>query len=228
MILRALKKPILRLADRGVHQWRRGRAACTLDKYVGDAIMAFFGDPETRGVAEDAKACVTMAIEMQHRIAELEQEWQRSGLERPLRARMGISTGFCTVGNFGSKDRMDYTIIGRAVNLASRLETAAEPGTVLISQDTWAVVKDAILVRELPALTLKGFGQPLPAYQLISLRDQPDRKIIQRNINGVRVTVEIDHGDSEQTIHLLKDIIVDIDKDTTYVESMKPALARDC
>ena len=190
----------------------------TLDKYVGDAIMAFFGDPETRGVAEDAKACVTMAIEMQHRIAELEQEWQRSGLERPLRARMGISTGFCTVGNFGSKDRMDYTIIGRAVNLASRLETAAEPGTVLISQDTWALVKDAILVRELPALTLKGFGQPLPAYQLISLRDQPDRKIIQRNINGVRVTVEIDHGDSEQTIHLLKDIIIEIDKDTTYVE----------
>ena len=92
----------------------------TVDKYVGDAIVAFFGDPESRGVAEDAKACVAMAIEMQQRIAELELEWQRVGLECPFRARMGINTGFCTVGNFGSQKRMDYTIIGRAVNVAAR------------------------------------------------------------------------------------------------------------
>ncbi len=88
----------------------------TLDKYVGDAIIAFFGDPETRGVAEDAKACVAMAVEMQRRVAELESQWQEGGLERSLRVRMGLNTGFCTVGNFGSQDRMDYTIIGGAVN----------------------------------------------------------------------------------------------------------------
>ena len=100
----------------------------TLDKYVGDAIIAFFGDPETRGVAEDAKACVAMAVEMQQRIAELDSEWRDRGLDRSFRARMGINTGFCTVGNFGSQDRMDYTIIGGAVNLAARLELVAEPG----------------------------------------------------------------------------------------------------
>ena len=65
----------------------------TLDKYVGDAIIAFFGDPETRGVAEDAKACVAMAVEMQQRAAELESEWQEGGLARSFRVRMGINTG---------------------------------------------------------------------------------------------------------------------------------------
>jgi class 3 adenylate cyclase len=113
----------------------------TLDKYVGDAILAFFGDPETKGVAEDAKACVAMALEMQARIAELDAEWHEQGHDRPFRARIGINTGFCTVGNFGSQDRMDYTIIGAAVNLASRLEAAAHPGTILIAHETWSLVR---------------------------------------------------------------------------------------
>ncbi len=82
----------------------------TIDKYVGDAIIAFFGDPETRGVKEDARACVNMA--MQRRMRELRSEWLDMGLERPFEVRIGINTGFCTVGNFGSEDRMDYTIIG--------------------------------------------------------------------------------------------------------------------
>ena len=143
----------------------------TLDKYVGDAIIAFFGDPETRGVAEDAKACVAMAVEMQRRVAELESQWQEGGLERSLRVRMGINTGFCTVGNFGSQDRMDYTIIGGAVNLASRLEFAAEPGKILISRETWSLVKDAVIAEEMPPLTLKGFGRPLQVYELLGLRE---------------------------------------------------------
>ncbi len=99
----------------------------TIDKYIGDAMLLFFGDPESNGVKEDAKACVMMAIAMQRRMRELEQEWRDRGLERPFRIRMGICTGFCTVGNFGSRDRIDYTIIGNEVNLAARLESAAEP-----------------------------------------------------------------------------------------------------
>ena len=98
----------------------------TVDKYVGDAIMIFFGDPETRGVKEDALACVKMAIAMRERIASLAHIWRDAGIERPLACRIGINTGYCTVGNFGSEDRMDYTIIGGAVNLASRLETEAD------------------------------------------------------------------------------------------------------
>ncbi len=100
----------------------------TIDKYVGDAIVMFFGDPETRGVKEDALACVKMALAMQKRIGELAEIWRNAGIETPLRCRIGIHTGYCTVGNFGSEDRMDYTIVGGGVNLASRLEHEAVTG----------------------------------------------------------------------------------------------------
>jgi adenylate cyclase len=90
---------------------------------VGDAIVIFFGDPETRGVKEDALACVKMALAMQKRIGELATIWRDAGIEKPLHCRIGIHTGYCTVGNFGSEDRMDYTIIGGGVNLASRLSS---------------------------------------------------------------------------------------------------------
>ena len=108
----------------------------TVDKYVGDAILIFFGDPETRGVKEDALACIEMAIAMRKRMLELQHVWRASGLEKPLQCRIGINTGYCTVGNFGSEVRMDYTIIGGGVNLASRLEAAATPGEILISFET--------------------------------------------------------------------------------------------
>jgi PAS domain S-box-containing protein len=100
----------------------------TIDKYVGDAIVMFFGDPTTRGVKEDALACVQMAIAMQKRVGELAGEWSNSGIDTPLGCRIGIHTGYCTVGNFGSDDRMDYTMVGGTVNLASRLEHEAPPG----------------------------------------------------------------------------------------------------
>ncbi|RWP41474.1 MAG: HAMP domain-containing protein, partial [Mesorhizobium sp.] len=86
----------------------------TIDKYVGDAILMFFGDPETRGVKQDALAGVQMALAMQKRMSELAEVWRDIGIETPLRCRIGIHTDYCTVGNFGSEDRMDYTIIGGA------------------------------------------------------------------------------------------------------------------
>ena len=121
----------------------------TIDKFVGDAIMIFFGDPETGGVKEDALACVEMAIAMQKRMQELGAIWRDSGIETPIRCRIGIHTGYCTVGNFGSEDRMDYTIVGGAVNLASRLENEAPPGGSLISYETYAHVKDEIRCEEM-------------------------------------------------------------------------------
>ncbi len=87
----------------------------TIDKYVGDAIMGFFGDPASRGSKEDAIACVKMAIGMQRRMRELQLMWRDLGSEKPFELRIGVNTGFCTVGNFGSEDRMDYTIIGNEV-----------------------------------------------------------------------------------------------------------------
>jgi adenylate cyclase len=183
----------------------------TLDKYVGDAIIAFFGDPETRGVAEDARACVAMAVEMQERVAELQSQWQDEGLERPFYVRMGINTGFCTVGNFGSKERMDYTIIGGAVNLAARLESAAEPGKILIARETWSLVKDAVIAKEKPPLTVKGFGQPLQVYELLGLRESASTKTIRRNIDGMQITIEVARGNRDQTVQVLKELIDEIE-----------------
>ncbi|HEX6978280.1 MAG TPA: adenylate/guanylate cyclase domain-containing protein [Alphaproteobacteria bacterium] len=145
----------------------------TIDKYVGDAIVMFFGDPETRGVKEDAIACVKMALAMQQRMGELADTWRGAGIETPLRCRIGIHTGYCTVGNFGSEDRMDYTIIGGAVNLASRLEHEAQPGRILISFETFAHVKDHIQCEELGHIRAKGIAYPIATYGVVALKGDP-------------------------------------------------------
>ena len=97
----------------------------TIDKFIGDAILVFFGDPESRGNREDALACVSMALEMLEKLELLREAWRERGLARSLNARMGIHSGVCTVGNFGSEDRLDYTVIGDGVNLAARLESVS-------------------------------------------------------------------------------------------------------
>ena len=165
----------------------------TIDKYIGDAMLLFFGDPETKGVKEDAKACVMMAIAMQRRMRELEQEWRDRGLERPFRIRMGISTGFCTVGNFGSQDRMDYTIIGNEVNLAARLQSVAEPGSILLAHETNALVQDIVLTEEQPPITVKGFVQPINTYKIVGTYDElvDDGKIVLQERKGLRVLVDL-------------------------------------
>jgi adenylate cyclase len=141
----------------------------TIDKYIGDAIMIFFGDPETRGTREDAAACVEMAIAMQRRLGELAAIWRQSGIEAPLRARMGIHTGYCTVGNFGSDERMDYTIIGTTVNLAARLEEQAPADGILISYETFALVKDVVHCEEVGTTEVRGLPYPVSVYRAIDL-----------------------------------------------------------
>lgn len=139
----------------------------TIDKYMGDSIVAFFGDPESRGVREDALACVYMAMAMRRRLSDLERIWRDAGIEKPLKVRMGIHTGFCTVGNFGSEDRMDYTIVGSAVNTASRLETAAEPGDILISYETFSQVRDQVHCMEQDQIQVKGVAHPITVYKVV-------------------------------------------------------------
>jgi len=139
----------------------------TIDKYIGDAIMIFFGDPESLGVKEDALACVNMALEMRTRMEHLRKEWLERGIENPLHVRMGINTGYCTVGNIGSEDRMDYTIIGGEVNLASRLESLAQADNILVSYATYALIKDHIKCTEKEKATVKGIAYPVQVYQVI-------------------------------------------------------------
>src|SRR6516162_3689952 len=113
----------------------------TIAKFAGDAMLIFFGDPESAGAAADAGACVRMALDMQRAIAELNAKWRNEGIERPFRVRMGVNTGFCDVGNFGSAERMDYTIIGVEANLAARLQSIAEPGQIVVRYETYALVR---------------------------------------------------------------------------------------
>ena len=147
----------------------------TIDKYVGDAIVMFFGDPTTLGVKEDALACVQMALAMQKRADELAEQWRNSGIETPLRCRIGIHTGYCTVGNFGSDDRMDYTMVGGTVNLASRLEHEAPPGGVLISFETYAHVKDDVRCEERGRVQVKGIAEPVATYAVTGLQQDLEK-----------------------------------------------------
>jgi class 3 adenylate cyclase len=149
----------------------------TIDKFVGDAILIFFGDPESKGEAEDAKACLRMAAEMQHRVAELNVKWRNEGIEHPFRVRMGINTGFCNVGNFGSADRMDYTIIGAEANLAARLQAIAEPGHIVASYETYALVRDILVAHALPSITMKGISREIIPYAVEGMLDADGKKI---------------------------------------------------
>ena len=142
----------------------------TIDKFIGDSIMIFFGDPTSRGAKEDTLACVSMAIEMRKHMKILRQKWQSQGIKTPLQIRIGISTGYTTVGNFGAENRMDYTIIGKEVNLASRLEALSEPGEILISYETFSLVKDKVMCRDKGEISVKGFARPVPIYQIVDFR----------------------------------------------------------
>ncbi|RRV12880.1 adenylate cyclase [Stutzerimonas xanthomarina] len=142
----------------------------TIDKFVGDCVMVFFGDPSSQGAKKDAVAAVSMAIAMRKHMKVLRQQWRAQGITKPMEIRMGINTGYCTVGNFGADTRMDYTIIGREVNLASRLESAAEASEILISHETYSLIKDVIMCRDKGQIAVKGFSRPVQIYQVVDFR----------------------------------------------------------
>lgn len=142
----------------------------TIDKFVGDCVMVFFGDPSSKGAKKDAVNAVSMAIAMRKHMKVLRQQWRAQGITKPLEIRMGLNTGYCTVGNFGADTRMDYTIIGRDVNLASRLESAAESGEILISHETYSLIKDVIMCRDKGQINVKGFTRPVQIYQVVDFR----------------------------------------------------------
>jgi len=143
----------------------------TIDKFIGDAILVFFGDPETEGDRNDALKCVRMALRMRERVRELETVWHDNGISKPLKVRMGINSGYCTVGNFGSEHRLEYTVLGSPVNLASRLQTAAEADTILISESTYMLIGDDADCRRMDDMRLKGFARPVGCYRLDGLRE---------------------------------------------------------
>lgn len=181
----------------------------TIDKYIGDAILAFFGDPETKGAAEDARACVRMAVEMQKRLGELNVKWRRQGIAKPFAARMGINTGYCNVGNFGSARRMDYTIIGMEANLAARLEGFAEPGSIAISTETYGLVKDIVIAEAAEPVALKGIGRMITPYIVQGLVDIQAKgsDVIAMNSAGLDLYIDVGEAADGELDELIAKVV---------------------
>jgi adenylate cyclase len=142
----------------------------TLDKYEGDAIMAFWGAPLPQ--KDHALRTCLAALEMQKRLQVLRPKWIKEG-KPPLYVRMGINTGIVIVGNMGGRDRFDYTVIGDSVNLASRLEGANKQykSNIMISDFTYTHVKSKVIVRELDLIQVKGKTEPVKVYELLGTAD---------------------------------------------------------
>jgi adenylate cyclase len=136
----------------------------TLDKYLGDGIMAVFGAPLAR--ADDPWRAATTAVKMQRALVRLNRDWELRG-QPALRVGIGINTGPVTAGNIGSSRRMDYTVIGDAVNLASRLCAAAAGGQILISESTFGQLGGCMPAQRLEPIRVKGKSEPVDNHELV-------------------------------------------------------------
>ena len=186
----------------------------TIDKFIGDAILVFYGDPESEGEVADALKSLEMAIRMQKRLAELQKFWQKQGVSRGLHVRMGITTGYCTVGNFGSEQRMDYTVLGSPVNLAARLQAMADPDSILIDETTHSLVSEYVKCQPADQFTPKGFVRPVQTYKVedfLSRAHIDQRQLLYQVGNRVEVNI-IDSSDIGAAIEELRIIQQDFEQ----------------
>jgi adenylate cyclase len=139
----------------------------TLDKLIGDAIMAYFGHPLP--TPNHPVQAVTAALMMQKRLAELRQQWEKEG-KPTIRMRIGVNTGTVVAGNMGSAGRTDYSIIGDNVNLAARLESNAPVDGVLISESTYERTKDHFVFKEREPIQVKGKEKPVKVYEALDFK----------------------------------------------------------
>ena len=138
----------------------------TLERFAGDGVMVFFGAPVP--FKDHARRAVAMAVAARERLVDLRAKWNKLGYS--LDISFGISTGYVYVGNIGFEGRMDYAAIGKTTNLAARLCAAAKGGQILISRKTLFQVEDLVEVEEIGGLEVKGFSEPVMAYNVIGLK----------------------------------------------------------
>ncbi|MCB0832922.1 MAG: adenylate/guanylate cyclase domain-containing protein, partial [Bacteroidetes bacterium] len=181
----------------------------TIDKFIGDAVMVFFGDPQTNGEKADAIACVRMAIEMREKMIDLRMKWRNEGIASPLHIRCGVNTGFCTVGNFGCENRMDYTIVGGQVNLASRLESRALMDQILISHETYALIKDEIYCEPQDDIFVKGIHYAIRAYQVVDTYEALQSASMEfvREMKGFNLAINFKEVERETALLQLREAI---------------------
>ena len=156
----------------------------TIDKFIGDSIMIFFGDPQTRGPEQDAVSCCKMALEMLTFVESNEDLIkEKFNFPEKLEIRIGIHSGMCSVGNFGSDQRLDYTIIGRAVNVAARLEQAAPKNSILFSNSTKVLLGETFEASETIEVTAKGIDRPVIGN--IMKNEAPKKNIVTFQKKGI-------------------------------------------
>jgi adenylate cyclase len=150
-----------------------------VDKYIGDAIMVVFGAPEP--MADDALRALRSAVGMRDALKKLNERLVARGAA-PLRTGIGIHTGEVVAGSIGHEEQRQYTVIGDAVNLASRLESATKDlgVNILVSEHTYALVKDHVEGRQVKEIHVKGRAQPVMTYEILGLKDSP----IELNASG--------------------------------------------
>ena len=155
---------------------------------------------------------------MQRRLVELNAKWRAAGIEQPFKSRIGINSGYCNVGNFGSTDRMDYTIIGAEANLAARLQSIAEPGGIVISYETFALVSDIITAHALPPITMKGISREVVPYSVDSIIDGSagtQAGVVIERMPGLDFYLDpsiVKSSDAERIRSVLKQALASLDK----------------
>ena len=186
----------------------------TIDQFIGDAVLVFFGDSDSEGDTEDALRCVEMALRLRVRVAEMQKYWRKLGVSRVLHVRTGITTGFCTVGNFGSEQRLDYTVLGSPVNLAARLQGLAEPDAILIDENTHSLIEGHVSCEFIDQFTPKGFVRPVQIYKVGDFLSKEHReRRLQLSRVGKRVEVNVlDSSDIRAAIEELRHIQEDFEK----------------
>jgi class 3 adenylate cyclase len=150
--------------------------SATIDKFIGDSVMAFWGAP-TEVPDQVSRACVG-ALRAAHRVGRLNDEWARDG--RPqMRMRIGLHCADVVVGNVGSSERLSYTVMGDGVNVASRLEGVNKifHTTICISDSVYNAVADRIIARPIQFVSVKGRQSRVMVYELIGIRDTDDPEL---------------------------------------------------
>lgn len=184
----------------------------TIDKFMGDAILIFFGDPDSQGVEQDAKNCVDMGFAMREQMKFLRERWVKMGYPA-LHVRMGISTGYCHVGNYGAVHRMAYTIVGRDANLAARLQNKADIDEILISDETYRLIKNNYLCSPKQPIVLKGIQGLVNTWQVMekySAKDHENQQWFDYEYKGFHLLLnleEVQNFEYSELVEVLEKMI---------------------
>jgi len=165
-----------------------------VDKFIGDCLMAVFSAPDPRPGTTDAYEATESALEQQEKITAMMVDWAKEG-RQTFNVGMGLNTGVVMMGNLGSSERLNYTVIGDNVNTAARLYNVAKGGQIIISESTYEEIKDRFIVNELAPVSVKGKTLPLRNFEIVG-RLKPGEENTSKLLdpdNMPEVAVHADH-----------------------------------